>query len=95
MARRCAWVGETRRRVEGRGGTGLPETMSASAMVTGSPPRSGRTTHASLVQATQVPSRSVRAGPPLGPVSPRTTRRTTTRVPTTCGPSMWAGTTGY
>ena len=37
---------------------------------------------------TQVPSRSVRAGPPLGPVSPRSTRRTTTRCPTTWGPSM-------
>ena len=43
----------------------------------------------------QVPSTSVSAGPPLGPVSPGTTRRTTTLWPTTCGPSMWDATPGY
>ncbi len=68
----------TRWRTEGRGGTGLPDTMSRSAMLTGSP-TSGATTHRPSPQARQTPSRSVIAGPPDGPVSPRTNRRTTTR----------------
>ena len=38
----------------------------------------------------QTPSTSVIAGPPEGPVSPGSTRRTTTRCPTTWGPRPWA-----
>ncbi len=76
----CASRGGTRSRTDGRGGTGLPDTTSASGMVTGGPP-SGRTTTTPSPQASQVPSRSVIAGPPLGPVSPRTSRRTTTADP--------------
>ena len=108
---------ETRWRTEARGGTGLPATMSPIAIVTGSP-SAGCTTQTPSPHARQVPSTSVIAGPPLGPVSTtpgapsrRTTLRTTTRVPTTCGPRCgapgggdaapegWAsddsGTTGY
>ena len=88
-ARTWASRGETRSRGDGRGGTGLPDTMSAIAMVTGGPV-SGATTQTPSPQAVQIPRTSVSAGPPDGPVSPRSTRRTTTRVPTTCGPKAWA-----
>ena len=79
-ARRWASCGVTRCRVEARGGTGLPETMSASGMVTGppAPSPSGSTTQTPSPHAVHVPSTSVIAGPPLGPASPGTTRRTTT-----------------
>ena len=43
--------------------------MSATAMVTGGPD-SGATTHVPASQDTSVPSTSVIAGPPDGPVSP-------------------------
>ncbi len=89
-ARTWASRGETRSRGDGRGGTGLPETMSAIAMCTGSPPAVGATTQTPSPHARQTPSTSVIAGPPEGPVSPRSTRRTTTRVPTTWGPKDWA-----
>ena len=61
-------------------------------MVTGSrgPSPSGTTTQTPSPHAVQVPSTSVIAGPPLGPVSPGSTRRTTTRWPTTWGPKVWA-----
>ena len=90
-ARSWASRGDTRCRVEGRGGTGLPDTMSA----IGDRDRSGaglRLRRRSRRRPTpvQIPSTSVIAGPPLGPVSPGSTRRTTTRWPTTCGPSPWA-----
>ena len=62
--------GETRSRGDGRGGTGLPETMSAIAMVTGAARSSGATTHTPSPHAVQIPSTSVIAGPPDGPVSP-------------------------
>ena len=75
----------TRCRTEGRGGTGLPDTMSARGIRTGGPD-DGSTTQPSGPKDTQVPRMSVKAGPPVGPVSPRTKRRTTTRCPTTCGP---------
>ena len=39
----------------------------------------------------QTPSTSVKAGPPVGPSSPGTIRRTTTRDPTTCGPRAVEG----
>jgi NAD-dependent dihydropyrimidine dehydrogenase PreA subunit len=77
---------DTRCRTEGRGGTGFPETISDSGMLTAGPD-SGWTTQSVSVHATQIPSRSVMAGPPDGPTSPGSTRRTTTRCPTTCGPS--------
>ena len=51
-------------------------------------PSSGCTTQVPSAHDRQMPSTSVSAGPPLGPVSPGSTRRTTTRCPTTCGPSM-------
>ena len=76
----------TRSRIDGRGGTGLPDTMSAIAIST-SAPDSGRTTTRPSPHAVHTPRTSVIAGPPLGPVSPRSTRRTTTRCPTTWGPS--------
>ncbi len=84
-ARRSASSGETRWRTDGRGGTGLPETMSARGIVT-AVPSAGCTVVVVSVQAVISPSRSVIAGPPDGPVSPRTTRRTTTLCPTQCGP---------
>ena len=58
----------------------------AIAISTGGP-ASGATTHRPSPHAVHTPRTSVIAGPPLGPVSPRSTRRTTTRCPTTCGPS--------
>ena len=60
------------------GGTGLPVTMSATGISTGGPD-SGRTVHTPSRHDVQTPRTSVIAGPPDGPVSPRTTRRTTTR----------------
>ena len=57
------------------------------AGVTGRRPSAGSTTQRPPPQARQVPRRSVKAGPPVGPVSPRRSRRTTIRCPTTCGPS--------
>ena len=91
-ARRWASAGETRCRVDARGGTGFPETMSEMRMVTGpvDPPPSGSITQKPSPHERQVPRMSVIAGPPLGPVSPRSTRRTTTRRPTTWGPKVWA-----
>ena len=82
----------TRSRGEARGGTGLPETMSAMAMRTGSAVShpSGWTTQKPSPHDTHVPSTSVIAGPPDGPRSPGRTRRTTIRTPTTCGPNPWA-----
>jgi hypothetical protein len=59
-------------------------------MRTGSPPDVGDTTQTPSDQARQSPSTSVIAGPPDGPVSPRSTRRTTMRDPTTWGPRDWA-----
>ena len=89
-ARTWASRGVTRNRGDGRGGTGLPETMSAMRIVTGGPPEEGATTQTPSAQAVHTPRTSVIAGPPDGPVSPGRTRRTTTRVPTTCGPKPWA-----
>ena len=60
----------TRCRTDGRGGTGLPETMSAIAISTGGP-ASGATTHRRRAHDVHTPSTSVIAGPPHGPVSPR------------------------
>ena len=80
---------ETRWRTDGRGGTCLPDTMSASGISTGGP-SSGSTTQARSLHEVHTPRTSVIAGPPDGPVSPRSRRRTTTRVPTTWGPSRWA-----
>ena len=85
--------GGTRCRTDGAAGTGLPETMSASAISTGSPV-SGCTTQRPSPHDVQTPSTSVIAGPPDGPVSPRSTRRTTTRCPTTWGPRPWASDKG-
>ena len=69
-ARRCASWALTRSRVDARGGTGLPATMSPIGMVTAAPlsSPSGTTTQTPSPQAVQVPSTSVSAGPPLGPV---------------------------
>ncbi len=72
-------------RGDGRGGTGLPDTMSAIRIVTGTSPESGDTTHTPSPHAVQTPSTSVIAGPPDGPVSPGSTRRTTTRDPDDMG----------
>jgi hypothetical protein len=89
-ARTWASRGATRSRGDGRGGTGLPETMSAIRIVTASPPEVGVTTQTPSPHAVQIPRTSVMAGPPDGPVSPRRIRRTTTRVPMTWGPKAWA-----
>jgi 3-methylfumaryl-CoA hydratase len=62
----------------------------AGAVLTRVTDRDGRTTARGTLTRRQVPSTSVMAGPPEGPVSPGSTRRTTTRVPTTWGPSRWA-----
>ena len=67
---RWASRGDTRSRVDGRGGTGLPETMSAVAIRTVVPaadPESTSITHQPSPHAVHVPSTSVSAGPPLGP----------------------------
>ena len=64
-------AGETRCRTDGRGGTGLPVTMSASRDVHRRPPDSRATTHTPSPHAVHTPSTSVIAGPPEGPVSPR------------------------
>ena len=66
------------------------EVAGTRGIVTGGPD-SGATTHVVASQARQVPTTSVIAGPPEGPVSPGTRRRTTTRCPTTWGPRPWAG----
>ena len=79
---------------EGRGGTVLPETMSPVGIVTRSP-RSRRTATTESVHDSQIPSTSVIAGPPEGPRSPGTRRRTTTLRPTTCGPRESPTTVGY
>ncbi len=65
---------ETRWRTDARGGTGLPETMSRSAISTGSP-RSGAIVQVSAPQAVHVPSRSVKAGRPWGRSRARRPRR--------------------
>ena len=67
-ARTWASRGVTRNRGEGRGGTGLPETMSAMRIVTGGPPEEGATTQTPSAQAVHTPRTSVMAGPPDGPV---------------------------
>ena len=67
-ARTWASRGVTRNRGEGRGGTGLPETMSAMRIVTGGPPEEGATTQTPSAQAVHTPRTSVIAGPPDGPV---------------------------
>ena len=91
-ARRWASCGVTRCRVTRAAAPACPTRCRAIGIVTGSraPSPSGSTTQTPSPHAVQVPSTSVSAGPPLGPVSPGTTRRTTTRCPTTCGPSVWA-----
>jgi hypothetical protein len=69
--------GDTRSRTDGRGGTGLPETISASGISTG--PASVVTTQDASPHAVHTPSTSVNAGPPVGPHSPGSSRRITTR----------------
>ncbi len=86
-ASRSACASSSRRCKEGLGGTGLPETMSAVAIST-TLPSSRRTVTIPPSHDSQIPSTSVIAGPPDGPVSPASTRRTTTRRPTTCGPRL-------
>ena len=73
-ARACAArrrAGRPRCRTEGRGGTGLPETMSATGSRPARRPSSAATTHAPSPHDRQIPSTSFIAGPPVGPVSPR------------------------
>src|SRR5688500_9064368 len=60
--------------------------MSAVSMRTTSP-ASRRTVVTPPDQCSMTPRTSVIRGPPEGPVSPRSTRRTTTRSPTQSGPS--------
>ncbi|MEZ5194714.1 MAG: hypothetical protein R2734_21090 [Nocardioides sp.] len=84
--RSWASCGAIRSRIDGRGGTGLPDTMSVMGSVS-TVPSSRRTTASSTPHASHTPSTSVTAGPPLGPSWPGTRLRITTRWPTTCGPS--------
>ena len=91
-ARRWASAGETRCRVDARGGTGFPETMSEMRTVTGSvdPSPSGSITQTPSPQERQVPQDVGHRGPAAGARFPPHTRRTTTRRPTTWGPKVWA-----
>jgi len=67
-----------------------PVEIALADVVTGGPPEVGSSTQRPSPHAVQTPRTSVIAGPPDGPVSPGSTRRTTTRFPTTCGPKPWA-----
>ena len=82
-----AWT-DTTTTVQPAEGTAV--TIPLADIVSGKPvpprPSAGCTVVVDSVQAVISPSRSVIAGPPDGPVSPRTTRRTTTLCPTQCGP---------
>ena len=78
VTRKALLTPDTRIRGDGRGGTGLPDTISASA-ISVTEPSSARTVVVGGCQVSMTPSRSVIAGPPLGPVRPGSTRRTTTR----------------
>lgn len=69
----------------GGGGTVLPDTIRAISMVTLSPERINTVVVVSS-QDCITPRTSVNAGPPVGPVSPGSTRRMTTRCPTQSGP---------